>query len=793
MKEVDVLRVLRTPVVQALQDWFSLTYKVGSGIFDEYVRPITFETNHCDYCKKIRATPDGIIRCRKSDFCLIQQCKRTGRVLWRLCDNGLLDIGAPIRVGGRTVAYLLAGQLRGVVGRCHTDGDLKQIQEVAYECGVRGHETRALTKSLTKAFGRIKPKTEEGLQDIHQAVSQFGGLLSWVATKTMQWTPQNNALGEYLAKAVHAETVDELLDLSVQWFPRIIGAKDCSIFLVGTDVDLGERLILRKTSYLPLKPMEGTGSYRRGQGLTGWVWKTGRSLRVRNGRDKAELAAIDLHDPPKRSGHLKDCEELRESLCVPFFDRRGNVKGVVRTPRKTGGFTLDDEISLSTLAGHLYSLIQHIESREREADIKKALHAALKMQQCVDGGEVWGALLGAAAAFLGPNDKAFLFNEVDLAARRITIRMVQGNLGSQRLVGRDYPLAGTTAAEVAKTRSFVLIHDLKKARESKRYLPAVRGAKSIVVAPICADRSQLLGVLGVGAAKRYAFSDDDGRLLCQLCDCAAEAYRHVLDRRKASEYERIRLISNLLIGLRHDLGQPMSVLDATLRDKWPEQEDIFLLSGFVQSGLAGYQFIPAASRHDQVVGLEESLRERVKKHMQEGPFPLRPLLERCVRVLDVTRVDTPRCRISCPEDCQLRGDYQLLMLAMYNLIKNAREHSSRRTSGERIGVTVRQDARATSIAVTDGNAPIAPEIGPTLFEFKSLSPESLSARVGLPLARLFIEAHPGPSGKGHGRLLYERRGNRNRFAITIGRRPRTEWHDETRIAGRLAQERKGKT
>ena len=121
-RDSDLVSSLKKPVLQALQDWFGREYDVGTGVFDGQVRPLTFETNHKHYCKAVRRTPAGIRRCRHSDACLIRECHSHGDVVWRVCENGLLDLAAPIRDGKRIAGYLLAGQLRGAFGGLRTDG-----------------------------------------------------------------------------------------------------------------------------------------------------------------------------------------------------------------------------------------------------------------------------------------------------------------------------------------------------------------------------------------------------------------------------------------------------------------------------------------------------------------------------------------------------------------------------------------------------------------------------------------------------------------------------------------------
>ncbi len=756
----------RKPILQALQNWFAKTYDVGTGILDERVRPLTFETNHRAYCTAIRLTSKGLLRCRHSDARLVQECKRVRDIVWHVCDNGLLDFAVPITWRKRIVAYFFAGQLRGAFGGIRTDGGLPFIGKIVSDCGVATKDRKVAAKGLETAFSGIRLRTPDQLAEINQAARRFAKLLSWVITKMAQWQPAPDILRIYLQKAVHAKTVDELLELSVYYLPKIIGAKHCSIFLVGEDVDYGERLILRKTSYKKLKTMENSGFYAKGVGLTGWVWRTGRSLRLNNASDKAELAAVEPDEPPKPSGHLRDSKHLREFLCVPLMGQSGTTVGVLRAPTKPDGFNLDDEIALSTLGEYLYSLIESCQSREREADVKKALDMALSFQRCVTEVDVWARTVSSAVAFWGKQEKAYLLNIIDHLQHAFTTEVIDGRLATRNLCKKRYNLIRTTTGYVVKNKTSILIHDVDKATKMGRYIPAVRRAISGMAAPICPFGTTVIAVMAVVAGKQYAFYEKDKTFLTQLCQCASEAIERIRDRNKAAEYEKLVALSSLLTGLRHDLGTPMEYIDVYLREHLLADREIILLSDFILTGLAAYQFVPVASSKEQFLGLDQSLRERVGRFRAKS-FPLRQMLENCIRVLDVCFRPLPKCHIICSSKYLMKADPQLMMLVLYNLIKNARQHTPKKGLHRKVvSISVKRKGNLTIIEVSDGNRLIKKRDRDRLFQFWTLD-DGHGLQAGLALARLFVQAHPGPSEGRQGVISYNPRRGRNVFSITI--------------------------
>ncbi len=759
-----LMLALRKPVLQALQDWFSDTYQIGTGIFDEHAGPLTFETSHHEYCRTIRRTPEGIHRCRRSDQKLIEECTQVKDVVWHLCENGLLDFAVPIMAEGNAIAFLLAGQLRGAIADLRTTGDVTSIGRLAEACRVPKSERRRTRSRLSDTYENIRIRTSRELMQIEDAARHLANLLSWVITKTTQWEPDKEVLGEYLREAVRAETIDALLALSVRMLPKIIGSRHCSIFLVGEDVEHGDRLILRRTSYAKLRPMESTAFYTRGQGLTGWVWTHARSLRLRDGSNAAELAAIDSDDPPRPSGHLKDSQSIHEFLCVPVFDHERKVVGVIRTPTKAKGFSLDDEIALTTLGEYLYSLIERCRNREGAADAHKAFLTALTLQGCSSTADVWKSTVSAAVRFWGPQQKAYFLNVINADMTSFSTEWMEGQLSQKDLWHRRYSLKGTTTGYVLGKREAILIHDLDGALDTGRYLPAIEDGHSAMASPIALGK-RVFAVLGIVAGQRYAFAEKDRTLLSQLCLCAGQAVERIQDRDRTAEYEKFLAVSQLLTGLRHDLGTPMEHVDLYLRGKLDARpQDMVLLAEFVLHGLSAYQFVPAVSSDERFVGLEESLRRRVSE--QADGFNLRELMADCVRVVDQCFTPSPRCVVRCPDKYRIKADYHLLMLVLYNLLKNARQYSRSGTRASIIVSALRQ-GKMNIITVSDRNLPIPDGQRSSLFDFRPRLDHGQVHKVGLPLARLFVRAHPGPSETGNGTISYEYAGQRNIFQIKV--------------------------
>ena len=203
-----------------------------------------------------------------------------------------------------------------------------------------------------KVFGVIKvPATISKQPFPRYAVDlfmSFAGVLSTIIRKTKLLEDLNHSISELLSITAIPEQqqwFEKIVDVAAQ----LIDGRDLGLYLLDA---FGEQIELQaaQSDYLKQKLGEGKCSpYRRGEGLTGWVFKTGKPLCIRDlerYRERIHLSdeeLSDISDGPEIDDEDrwfqwrdKDEEWLNSRdpayLAVPIKAEDGSVLGVLRAP-----------------------------------------------------------------------------------------------------------------------------------------------------------------------------------------------------------------------------------------------------------------------------------------------------------------------------------------------------------------------------------------------------------------------------------------------------------------------------
>lgn len=150
------------------------------------------------------------------------------------------------------------------------------------------------------------------------------------------------------------EAMDKYFQWVVNIIPPMIGSRGCTIWL--KDDKSGEYILRYASKGNPLEKKINRASYREGEGLTGWVIRTGESLRINNVRDKKELRRV--HPGLKGKGKHK---EFSNFLAAPIRTAT-DIYGVVRMSKDVGGipFSEDDEKQLITYGNFLGASFSYV-------------------------------------------------------------------------------------------------------------------------------------------------------------------------------------------------------------------------------------------------------------------------------------------------------------------------------------------------------------------------------------------------------------------------------------------------
>jgi ligand-binding sensor protein/signal transduction histidine kinase len=536
--KLDLSDIVEPSILQAILSVFSAKTGLASAILDENARPIVCELNLSQFCQEIRRTQTGLKRCRESDLSGIQRAKMTGQIEFYVCAHGLVDFCGPIIVGGEIVAYLFGAQFRCACSELVTPNEpildtlLEEIDPVKEHI-----EPSSLRERFKKTlFVNDGDELNIIRHQAHEILDQITGILE----KLHEWRHAEK-VHAFMDKASRVSSVDELLDLTNEHLPGMMQAASSSIFLVQRDETTNrEQLVLRKTTFGPLKAKENMVAYEKGEGLTGWTWANCRSLRISNLQNETERSQYDGLVWRRK---YDDSDEHTSFLAVPMIGRKGDVIGVIRIPKKLGGviFNLNDEVFLTFLARHL---AWAIECGVLEENWRRALGpnsfctSAVDLASGLRFDEVLERILKGSLELFGKEGKRHFVNILEKDGDRWRIERMGGELPMQESYPqRVFPKNQGATGRVIRTGREYLSTDPQTAAFHNEYIPIVEESRaaSVMAAPIHFG-DEMFGAIAIVSDRKYAFdADHDLHMLKNFGTLAGAAILN--SRRKDLELE----------------------------------------------------------------------------------------------------------------------------------------------------------------------------------------------------------------------------------------------------------------
>lgn len=377
-----------------------------------------------------------------------------------------------------------------------------------------------------------------------------------------------------VSQVIHS-TLDpqRALDLIVREAVRITGASSGSVVLVNPTTGFLE---IQAAHGLP----EGSRELRLrvGQGITGWVARTGKPARVADVRQD------------KRYIMVKD--NIRSELAVPF-EVGGESRGVINVDSdRVDAFTADDEQLLRDLAGHvagtirntwLYEQIrQKARLFETLATIGQTISSTISLDEALEavtregcvlmGGKLCSLrLLDATGEWL---DLKASFGASEAYIKKPRISAAESLIGS--VVRRRKPL------QVENVQTSGRYQNAGVAREE--------GLVSLLSVPLI-YRGQPTGVLNVYTGTTHSFSNEEIQILTALAELSAIAiekarlYERLVDmEERLRQNEKLSAIGLLAAELAHEIRNPLTVikmlhhsLDLEFAPGDPRQRDLEIM------------------------------------------------------------------------------------------------------------------------------------------------------------------------------------------------------------------------
>jgi signal transduction histidine kinase len=353
-----------------------------------------------------------------------------------------------------------------------------------------------------------------------------------------------------VGKVIHS-TLDprEALDLVLAEAIRLMRATRGSLVLINPTTGFLEIEVSRG-----LPPKAAALKLRVGEGLVGWVARSGKPVRVGN----------VLEDPR----YLQFVPEVRSELAVPL-EVRGELRGVLNVDSdRRDAFDADDQALLEELAGQAATVIHHTWLYEQLRLKARLFEALLSVGQTINSTvnleDALQVITREAAGLMAAKMCSLLLLDatgewLDLQAsfgageaylRKPRLSVAESLLGT--VVRRKKPL------QVENVQSSNRYQNIAAARQE--------GLASLLSVPLLFG-GQALGALNVYTGTPHSFSNEEIRILSALAELSAVAiekarlYERIVDlEEQLRQNEKLSALGLLAAEVAHEIRNPLTVM-----------------------------------------------------------------------------------------------------------------------------------------------------------------------------------------------------------------------------------------
>ncbi|MBM3880059.1 MAG: GAF domain-containing protein [Verrucomicrobia bacterium] len=342
---------------------------------------------------------------------------------------------------------------------------------------------------------------------------------------------------------------EEALRLILREAVRLMRAASGSVVLVNPTTDFLE---IQAAHGLPSRAHELR--LRVGEGVTGWVARTGQAARVGDVRQDARYIMVR--------------PEVRSELAVPVVVN-GEVRGVINVDAdRAEAFSVEDQQLLEELASQAAVVIRHtwlyeqlrlkVRLFESLASVSQTINSALNLDEALQG------ITREAAALM--NARLASVRLVDETGEWLDLRAHSG-AGSAYLARPRLALVDSLLGTVVRRKKSLQVENVQT---SSRYqsveVARQEGLVSLLSVPLV-FRSQAIGTLNVYTGDPHSFSNEEIRILTALAELSAIAiekarlYERVVNaEEQLRQAERLSALGLLAAEVAHEIRNPLAVM-----------------------------------------------------------------------------------------------------------------------------------------------------------------------------------------------------------------------------------------
>jgi signal transduction histidine kinase/putative methionine-R-sulfoxide reductase with GAF domain len=533
--------------------------------------------------------------------------------------------------------------------------------------------------------------------------------------------------------------LDQLLELILQKLTEALEADRATLYLL----DEGSEELVSRIAQGP-----GVRSIRMkaGQGLAGYVARTGRPLHVRDAyADPRFNAEWDM-----LSGY-----RTRSILAAPMRNHLGKTIGVVQVlNKKRGDFTDDDADILAALATQaavsidnsrlfmsvtqkniqLLDMTEQLERRVR--DLKLLFNLEHAMGRATSLEDMFIAVLGeamraceakmGAVALRDQEDRSGDLYVIDERAKRMKRLPYPEDVGMIGWAIRNDEVLVSADAEKDPRRDDELDERVGQGR-----------AKTALVVPLEGDKGAPMGAIAIYNKRGvHPFNSEDRELLKLIAANASMAIRLQLSRDSLEREQRLTTIGRLLSSVIHDLKTPLTVIRGYVQ-LMETSTNTAERQKFAELILRQFDHIGAMQREVLEFARGEKRILLRKVYVQKFFDDVRDQLEADLAKRGIELV------VDVQETGTARFDEGKVLRAVHNLARNAAEAMS--PGGGKFVIKVTRDKADRSLVLTfsDTGPGIPKEIEHRLFQSFVTSGKRGGTGLGLAIVKKIADEHGG--------------------------------------------------